>query len=180
MEIRDARRGDAAVIAAVHAGTWQAAYRGHLPEAFLARLTEDEPMRRRAAFWREQLATAQEGRVVLVAEDDGAIVGFVWVGPSRDDDATPRTAELYAIYVLESHWDRGVGWELHDRALAALAHRGAERVTLWVLATNERARGFYERQGWRSTGETKTETMGEVELEEARYVLDLGRSATEG
>jgi hypothetical protein len=41
-----------------------------------------------------------------------------------------------------------------------------------VLSTNARARGFYERMGWRADGETRAETIG-VEVEETRYSLDL-------
>jgi ribosomal protein S18 acetylase RimI-like enzyme len=41
---------------------------------------------------------------------------------------------------------------LHDRALEHLRAQGFREATLWVLERNNRARGWYERIGWRSTG----------------------------
>ncbi|WP_368660763.1 hypothetical protein [Amycolatopsis sp. Hca4] len=42
---------------------------------------------------------------------------------------------------------------------------------LWVLATNERAKAFYVRQGWVDDDARQTETIddGRVTLEEMRY-----------
>jgi len=47
--------------------------------------------------------------------------------------------------------------------------------TLWVLATNERAMRFYERQGWRSDGSVRIDRVGELRtpVEESRYRLTL-------
>ena len=85
---------------------------------------------------------AYPGRV-LVAEDDGQIVGVVGV------DA----CWLTNLYVLPSHWGRGIGAELHDAALAALPD--CPEVRLWTLEENHRARAFYEKRGWRPNGETR-------------------------
>ena len=44
---------------------------------------------------------------------------------------------------------------------------------LWVLETNERARGFYEHHGWHADGEIKRDTVHGFELREVRYELAL-------
>ena len=50
--------------------------------------------------------------------------------------------------------------------MAQLRERGFERLTLWVLSGNVRARSFYEAQGWVFDG---TEKPSQWEAMEARY-----------
>ena len=51
----------------------------------------------------------------------------------------------------------------------ALAQRGFREATLWVLDTNERARRFYETDGWRLDGTDKRDAIGEMQVKEVRY-----------
>ena len=90
----------------------------------------------------------------VVAENDGAVVGFCGYGPSRDDDASPGTGEVYAIYLLEEIAGRGVGRELCVHANRRLHALGYRSVTAWVLESNVRARRFYEAAGWTVDGGT--------------------------
>jgi RimJ/RimL family protein N-acetyltransferase len=46
-------------------------------------------------------------------------------------------------------------------------------VTLWVVEANARARRFYERQGFRPDGSTKTARMSGTEAIEVRYRMSL-------
>ncbi|WP_406642217.1 N-acetyltransferase family protein [Amycolatopsis sp. WGS_07] len=171
--IRPATPADAAGIATVHVGSWQAAYAGLLPEEFLSGLSVET----REQFWASNLANSSVPHTVLAATSPGsdAITGFAVFGPSRDDDATPQTGELSSIYLLPSEWGRGMGRALHEECVRGLAAQ-FEVATLWVLSTNTRARNFYERAGWVTDGTTKVETMsdGAVTLEEVRYRLPLG------
>jgi GNAT superfamily N-acetyltransferase len=163
--VRPAVVADAPGIARVHVGSWQAAYSGLLPADFLAGLS----VSRREAFWAESLASPAPHHTVLVAETpDGTIAGFAASSPSRDDDATPDTGELAAIYLLPEFWSQGYGRALHAHALTALA-TDFSTATLWVLAGNTRT--FYERTGWTLDGRTKVESLanGTVALEEVRY-----------
>ena len=45
--------------------------------------------------------------------------------------------------------------------------------TLWVLATNERARRFYEREGWRADGLTTHEHVDGELRPTMRYRVEL-------
>jgi GNAT superfamily N-acetyltransferase len=110
---------------------------------------------------------------VWVVEDDGRIVGFASTSPSRDSDASLDTAELGAIYLDQSVVGRGIGRALLTRAMRDLREWGFRRATLWVLATNARARRFYEIAGWRPDGTEKAETLGGFEAREVRYAIDL-------
>ena len=144
--IRAAAPRDAGAIAALHVASWRWAYRGLLADDVLDALSVDE----RAAIWTELLA--DDGIAGLVAERDGALAGFASGGASRDDDATPETGEVTAIYLAEAAAGSGLARDLFSRIQEELRRRGFTRATLWVLESNARARRFYEREGWRWDG----------------------------
>ena len=167
MPIRPAQPRDAAAIARIHVRTWQAAYRGQVPDAYLGSL--DAEIEERTARWERLIASAVSRRQgQLLALDGDRIVGFVTFGPS-DDEPDPEVGEVYAIYVDPGSWDHGFGRELFAAASRGLSDAGFHAATLWVLDTNERARRFYEAAGWAADGATKTERRGDVELHEVRY-----------
>ena len=145
---RSAVEPDAAGIAEVHVRTWQVAYRGQVPDDYLDSLSVDD----RAERWKEILADLEPRAEVLVAEDGGVVVGFASTLKSRDADAAPGTGELAALYVSPARWDHGVGRGLIGLAVEHLGAAGFATATLWVLATNTRARRFYEAGGWSPDG----------------------------
>jgi len=158
MLIRPARPEDAAAVAGVHVRTWQAAYEHVFGAEKLKRI--DNPERR--GRWQRWLA---EGERVWVAEEDGRVVGFVWIGDSRDGDGA---GELFAIYVLPEAWGSGAGAGLMAAARDALRERYATSI-LWVLEDNPRARRFYEREGWALDGGRKEDELLGVAVAEVRY-----------
>jgi ribosomal protein S18 acetylase RimI-like enzyme len=146
--VRRAVPNDAAVIAAIHVQTSQAAYREILPDELLDRHSVES----RERFWRETLSLA-EPPPVYVAELANTAVGFCAVeAPSRDEDAGASTAEIAAIYVLTRAWRNGVGSALMDAASADLCASGWRSVTLWVVAENQPALDFYAHLGFRADG----------------------------
>ena len=158
----------------MHIRTWQTAYRGQLPDAFLDALGAE--LEERTARWQRFIAEAEARRwVQLVVVDDGRVVGFVTFGPSADE---PGIGEVYAIYVDPGYWDRGHGRALFTAAMRGLAERGFTTAMLWVLETNARARRFYETAGWVADGAVKTDHRGDVELREVRYRRTLAEAAS--
>ena len=159
--IRPATAADAEAVALVHLETWRVAYRHALPHE---RLDDLSPERLAG------VAELHRRAPPLVAEEDGAIVGFVSVGRANDDDAD---GELYAIYVRPDYWDHGLGRDLiaaGEERLRALGHTHA---VLWVLEDNPRARQFYEGQGWTLDGSRRPITVLDVEVPEVRYEKQL-------
>ena len=72
----------------------------------------------------------------VVARRCGTIVGFAaLVGDALDQ-----------LYVLPGHYRCGIGRKLLDRAKT----RSPNRLDLYTFQRNERARGFYESQGFRA------------------------------
>ena len=82
---------------------------------------------------------------MLLAEDDGELLGFSTCGESRDDDADPSVGEVRSFFVAAGRWGQGVGRELMAAALDSLRERGCAEATVWSFAANERANAFYER-----------------------------------
>ena len=157
---RPAVPADAAAIAEVHTRTWQRAYRGVVPDAYLQGLQPEI----RQAFWEKELEhPTLAGSVVLVAED---LSGFVALGPSRDEDRADAW-EVYALYVLPDSWGTGTGAALLEAGLAQVP--AGTPLTLWVLEENPRARGFYEQQGFTADGTSKVVELGGRPLVEVRY-----------
>ncbi|WP_285642582.1 GNAT family N-acetyltransferase [Lentzea sp. NBRC 102530] len=153
--VRPAVVTDAPAVAHVHVQAWKDAYRGLVPDEVL----DGRSIERSTEMWERDIPHG--GVWVGLAGDE--VVGFACVGPSREPDAEH---ELYAIYVLASAYDTGLGF-----ALASAALEGKTDVGLWVFEDNPRARRFYERFGFRTDGLVKTETIGGVALAEMRYRL---------
>jgi L-amino acid N-acyltransferase YncA len=165
--VRRATVADAAAIADVHVQTWRVAYRGQVPQAHLDALDRERSERR----WANGLRDTPPPAGTAVLEDDrGAVVGFVHFSPCRDEDCDPtEVGEVSAIYLRPTHWGAGGGRLLMATAVRELTQAGFREATLWVLATNQRARRFYEAVGWRPDGALKTDETFGFPLDEARY-----------
>jgi len=82
-------------------------------------------------------------------------------GGSRDDDAE-GLGEVYALYVDPQRHRGGVGRMLMAEARRQLAEDGFQEAILWVLQGNDRARSFYEGEGWEADGATRVENVYDV------------------
>lgn len=146
LSVRQAQPRDVSSIARIHVRSWQAAYRGILPDSLLDSLSVPE----REQSWRAILSAAGEHSITLVAESvSGDLDGFCSIAtPSRDHSADLTTAEIGALYVDPDHWREGVGGAMLSAGLGELAGGGWQDVILWVLPENERALTFYESFGF--------------------------------
>lgn len=166
--IQEAHPDDALDIASVQVATWQAAYGDIVPADYLAALPAG--LERRAQWWGERVASADPRDHTLVATENGKVIGFADIGPSRDSDADPlQVGQLNAIYVLWHAWGRGVGQALMAELLLRLREAPFDSATLWVLEANQRARRYYEAAGWTLDGSVRDETIGDVAVREVRY-----------
>lgn len=153
-------------IAEVIVSSWRSAYPGLLPDRVLDELDVDA---RHAHLVRKQ-SEEVKGRSMIVAYEGDEAVGTIWVGPEHNDTDTD-VGEVYAIYVIESRWDTGVGYALMQRGLDELRSHGFTSAVLWVIEGNERARRFYERTGWVADTAIKLEEWGDFQIQEARYAF---------
>ncbi len=170
MGIRKATPADAAALAGLHLVSWRAAYRGIMPEGLLGGLTVEWFLER----WERHLGDRAAATVLL--DEDGGLRGFVAFGPSRDGDAGPETAEVHALYVHPGHWRCGVGSSLCRAALVRLWAKDYRDATVWTLEANARARGFYERMGFRLQPRGRREFGRRLALPELRYFRGLAEA----
>ena len=162
--VRPATARDAKAIAQIHVTTWQAAYKGLMPDDYLGKMT----LEKRLAYWSEAIEYSEPQ--LLVAHEGDKIVGFVGYDRSRDAKTRATVGEIWAIYVLPSHWGSGAGLALWDGARDGLKEEGCTQVTIWVLLGNERALRFCEHAAGfkRELPSLKTTAFGSVRLEEIR------------
>jgi GNAT superfamily N-acetyltransferase len=148
--IRRADQDDVPALAALHLETVSYAYRRWFPPSgplpTIAELT---------LLWTRDVTQAH---AVLVTEDlDGSVVARA-------------NGDLARLHVRPARWGEGIGGALHDVALDALWAGGHEQARLWVIEENARARGLYERRGWRLLPD---EVIIDLGVREVRYAYDL-------
>ena len=137
--VRPARLGDAESIARVEIETWRTTYAGMLPDRVLLNMSE----RRQTGSWASFLRHRPED--VVVAQRDGAIVGFGNCGTQRDN--TIRFAgEVYTLYVAPDRQGAGYGRNLLLALFQRLVNTGHATALVWVVRANP-GRFFYERLG---------------------------------
>ena len=100
---------------------------------------------------------------VLVAEVEGAVVGYAYAAVEGHDYASLRgpAGVLHDIVVDPAARGQGVGRLLLDAALAALAARGAPRVVLSTAEPNVGAQRLFARAGFRRTMIEMTRELGD-------------------
>jgi ribosomal-protein-alanine N-acetyltransferase len=96
----------------------------------------------------EQLGAAMDwpGAVALVAEDAGAIVGYV-LGRLIVDEA-----EILSIATIVERRREGIGRRLLGAVMATMIERGAHAVWLEVRISNGAARELYQSAGFAAAG----------------------------
>jgi GNAT superfamily N-acetyltransferase len=169
LQIRPMALADCDRVSEIRVLGWQFAYRGLMPQPFLDGLSaRADAERRRVRFARG------DGSVVnLVATRGDELIGWAAFGPYRDSELRTREAELYAIYLDPHHVSTGAGRALMQEALRQCAALGHDRVLLWVVRGNARARRFYERAGFRADGAEEPYEVEGVWVPEVRYVREL-------
>ena len=104
----------------------------------------------------------------LVAEHDGAAVGYVTVPPKGGFDEQAHVYGLFNLIVSANARRLGVGTALMLAAERFALEHGARKLSLTVLATNEPALTLYQRHGYVIEGRRIAES-----LIDGRYVDDI-------
>jgi GNAT superfamily N-acetyltransferase len=172
LRIREMTPADCRPVSEIRIGGWRTAYVGMIPQPYLDRLDVDADTERRRGYLEKQ--AKGDGEVLnLVAERRGELVGWVCHGPYREGEVHTGDAELYALYVRPGHFSTGVGGALLQESARRCATAGHERMLLWVLKENARARRFYEGRGFSPDGAEEPFEVEGVLVPEVRYVRAL-------
>jgi ribosomal protein S18 acetylase RimI-like enzyme len=91
--------------------------------------------------------------VVLVAEQNAAVVGYVYAGlePQSWKELREACGFIHDVVVDEGGRRAGVATALLEAATEWLRVHGAPRVVLWTAQRNEGAQRLFERLGFRRT-----------------------------
>ena len=129
------------------------------PQRFLP--PGDHPEEGYAWFLETQLT--EPDAVVLIAEHDGAIAGYVYASlePLSWKELRGPAGFVHDIVVDETARGAGVARELLEAAIAWLQKHGAPRVVLWTAARNTRAHGIFQAAGFRPTMVEMTMELGQ-------------------
>ena len=137
MQVRRAVTSDVPALAALHAATVVVAYAGIFPaDATPPAASELAP---------GYAALVGGDDEVWVAVIDGLVVGEIALVADR---TVPAGWRIERFNVHPERQSAGIGSALYRCAVDAAKHRGVQRLNLWVLEANERARAMYEAWGW--------------------------------
>ena len=170
MIIREATHNDIPALAKVHVDTWRTAYRGIMPDEYLANLSYEQ----RENFWSKILSGAPEnGYFTYVAEDEsGEVIGFASGGEEPLGDPVYK-GDLKAIYILQNHQGKGIGRCLMQAFAKKLHLLGIDTMLVWVLADNSACQ-FYAALGGNPVHEKEMEFGGKSLIEVAYGWMDTG------
>lgn len=159
--IRTASEYDAYNIARIHVEGWQSAYKGIIPDDFLSTMTVE-------TFTGKWLRNIKEERsMVLVAEKDEEILGFI-SGGHGVDELSFYESEVYALYIDVNMRSRGIGTALLKAFFLNRLEFGFSNCAMWVLIDNPYRR-FCDKNGGKITEIKREKKYSEKKLIEVAY-----------
>jgi len=156
LRIRHAQYTDAVQIAHVQVDSYLSAYKDLLPKEYLANFTYEE-QEKDWSVWQSD----RPEDILLVAEDEGVVIGYALSRELRDE---PGCGEVAALHVSPSLKRRGVGKALFAESARKLQDRGCCSLLIWTLEGNP-SRGFYEHLGGKLNG-TKHWVIEELDFDQ--------------
>jgi len=149
--IRGATVHDSARIAEIDVFSSRFAYKGIVSDECLYR---DLSVENRIPVHRGWITEKRFG--IYVYEDSGTafIKGMMGIGMSGDDDKK-EAFELHYLYVDPDYLRMGIGSEMLRFFEQEGKEKGCPELVVWVLEENEKARRFYEKNGYCPDGKDK-------------------------
>ena len=137
--IRPATEADLPAIAAIYA---EEVHHGISTFA-----TEPPPM----DYWVGRLTSSESGDHLLVADRDGAVLGYTFSGSYRPRAAYARTRES-SVYLAAEARGAGVGRALYDELLRLMRADGVHLVVAVVALPNPGSQALHRACGYTSAG----------------------------
>jgi L-amino acid N-acyltransferase YncA len=116
--------------------------------------TEQRTPAERAAW----LAAKSPRHPVIVAEDDGHIIGWGSLNQFNPRDAYRHVVD-FSIYVERAYRGRGAGKVLLTRLIELAREHGYHKMVLSAFPSNSGGMALYERMGFRTVGVYKEQGM---------------------
>ncbi len=171
LSIREATIADADELGRIAGRSWEATYRGMIPDEVL-----DDWIASASDGWRQALGSRDADTTTRswVAVRDGRLLGFAVTAPARSNWLPPPdgAGELTNLYLDPEVIGSGAGRPLYERAVGDLRDRGFNPLVVWAFRDNRAARGFYEHMGLRIDVADHTWVLGGVACPIVRFRLD--------
>jgi GNAT superfamily N-acetyltransferase len=166
-EIFDANK-IARTIAALHAASWRATYRGIFSDAYLDYEVDAERLR----HWQKHVPELSAGVGEIFLATIGADpVGFtcVEIGPEKE-----LGAYVDNLHVLPISRGQGVGKLLLDAAARWAEKKSVAQLYLHVFEDNLKARQFYAHEGWHTVSREIEDLIGGGQAAVLKLIKPLG------
>lgn len=166
LKIRRSEITDSREMSIVNTKSWKVAYKGIISNIFLERLTDD--------FWTEDFVTKFDKNEILgwvVSNDDG-IIAFSTVIESKYSNY-PDYLEIESLYVLPEFWDNKAGSLLMDEMLTYAKEHHYKNILLWDFEDNSETIKFYEKFGFKDTGDLKAFEKGDLYITHKCYTREI-------
>lgn len=159
MEIRYINSNDDLLeISNIYESSWKFAYKDIIPQDYLDCIPKGR--------WANSIT--KEGMNNLVLIENGIIIGTASFCKSRWEQYNDY-GEIVSLYFLPDYVGKGYGSTLLKKSVEELKFLGYNKLLLWVLEDNLRARRFYEKNGFVCTYEYINDKIGGKELREVMY-----------
>ena len=147
--IRKVQLGDANTLAYIQTESWKAAFDRILDAETLKNCTDID----RAIAMYQRLLNENKGNGYLLSVDGTPHCIAYW-DAARDAELAGK-AEIISIHSLPENWHKGYGSQMMNQVLKDIKEAGYSEVVLWVFRENNRARAFYEANGFVLTDTSK-------------------------
>ena len=166
MEIRYINQSDNLLeISNIYESSWKYAYRDIIPQDYL----DSIPTGR----WANSIN--RNGINNLVVIENELIIGTASFCKSRWEQYS-NYGEIVSIYFLPAYMGKGYGQHLLKKCIEELNGLGYDNILLWVLEENQRARRFYEKNGFTCSEIFLNYNIGWKELREVMYYYCTDKS----
>jgi len=160
---RKATHKDIHTIAALHTISWQENYRGAFSDYYL----DNEVLPNRIKVWQERLQNPSENQHVIIAEENGKLLGFVCAYFNEDN--------TYGTYLDNLHVGakakgKGIGSKLMEKLVEEVIKCNGKSMYLWVLEDNNDAITFYTNLNGKSIDKVLADDIGDADFIKIRYV----------
>lgn len=160
MEIRYINQDDDLfLISNIYESSWKYAYKDIIPQNCLNSIPKGR--------WIKSIT--KEGMNNLVLIEKGIPIGTASFCKSRWERYNSY-GEIVSIYFLPDYMGKGYGNHLLEKCIEELKSFGYDKLLLWVLEDNLRARRFYEKNGFVCSDEYINDNIGGKGLREVMYI----------
>lgn len=162
--IRKANIEDVFYISKLHAICWKDSYKEIVSKSFLKKICLDD--------WCEEFTEGikTKNREINIALIDSNIVAAISYGNNRY--GIENYGEIMSLYVHPIYQNSGIGSQLLKHTIAYMKDNGYKNICLYVFDKNERAKKFYQRNGFIDSNKTKVFNLDKEEIKETLYIYN--------